>query len=261
MDHSNNISRISVQQIIDYSTCPLKVGQRLSGDEKMTPHDLFIVAGKEAVYAYFNALAQGFYTPTAISRAVKKFDEIWAEKQNNIVYDGRLNSYSGRLLIERIATIYEPKEDEIVAVNFPIEVALSPNLILVDQIDVLIINKKSGRGGKQTIRAINLHDVDSNCHERFLDFRASVFKMAIQAYLGSQTSRHYLYELRSFTSKDRVIKPKLQQRYPVIRLATNIAKAIRQKIWYPTTSKESCKQCHLKKTCQLSLIMGSTQIS
>lgn len=254
MGHTKQTSRISLQEIIDYCTCPLKLSQRLDGNDKLTGHDLFVKAGREAVYSYFNALAQGYYMPTAMSRATKEFDRIWVEHQHLITYDRRKAQYSGRLLVERLASMYDPKQDEVVAVNFPIELALTKNLIITDSIDVLLINKKSGKGGKRTIRAISTMDLASNDNERYMDMRAGIFKMAIQSYLGQQTKRHYTYEIRSFNSADKVITPKLNQRHDMVRLATNVMKGIKHKVYYPTTSKETCKQCHMKTICSLSLL-------
>lgn len=224
---------------------------RLQDDKRLTPHELFVKASKSAIYTYFNALAQKYTLHTAIAKAVKEFDEVWIDHQDNLIYDGRLKNYSGRLLMERIATIYTPRRDEVVAVNFPIELSLTSKLIVTDSVDILIINKEKRR---QTIRGISLMDTDSNNNERYLDLRANIFKMTIQRYLGNQIRRHYKYEVRSFTSPDKIIEPKLYQRYPIIRLVTNIMKGIKHGVWYPTTSKETCKQCHLKRICKMDLL-------
>lgn len=222
----------------------------------MTPHDLFIKAGRAAVYAYFNAIAQGYYSPTAITKAVREFDAIWLANQMLVTFDKRLGNYDGRLLVERLASVYNPKEDEVVAVNYPIELALTSNLILTDQIDVLIINKKSGRGGKQTIRGVCFQELDSNDNDRYTELRANLFKSAIQCYLGNQTRRHYSYEVRPFQGSDKVIDPKVDHRQHLTRLVTNVMKGIKHQVWYPTSSKETCRQCHLKKTCNFSLLTG-----
>lgn len=255
MARTSDVIKISIQDIIDYCTCPLKFGQAKKGSNRMTGHDLFIKSARAGVHAYYNAVAQGYSIPAAIARATKKFDIIWLEHYKDVVQDNRMTTYKGWLLAERIASTHNNSEDEVVAVNFPIEVALSSKIIVTDTIDVLIINQKHrSKGGKKIIRGISFVDLDQDDNERLLDVRASLMKTAIQRYLGTQTRRNYTYEVRPFMGKDLVIEPKSHQHRNLLRLAGNVSKSIRQEIWYPTTSKETCKRCHLNKTCNLSLL-------
>ena len=219
----------------------------------MTSRDLFIDSAKESVKIFFNSIAQGYKVPTSIGKCIKAFDSIWMSRINQVVFDQRIKSYNGSLIVERINQIWNERSDEVVGVNFPIEVSISKNVILNDRIDLLLINRKNK--GKITYRAINFFDMNSNDNERYLHLRAGVFKMAMQSYLGQHTRRNYAYEVWPFNGEQIFIDPKNTDRIDLARLVLNISKAIRQEIWFPTSSEETCKQCPYKKNCTFSLIL------
>jgi len=163
--------------------------------------------------------------------------------------------YDGHLLMTKIASIYSPKFDEVVATDFPLQLSFGEKFILKDTIDVLLINRSRGTCGKTVYRAIQLVDDDSNSNERYLQFRTCVFKMAMQKYLGPNTKRNYKYELRCLRSPDKLVMPEPFFVQHMRRVVFNIITGIKNKVWFPTTSKEVCKQCQFKKICSLTLII------
>jgi hypothetical protein len=127
---------------------------RDNGDDKMTSAELFEECSIKALKIFFNALANGSKYSTAIRKAIKRYDSLWVENSNRLILDYKPLSYDGKLLTERISSIYDPKLDEIVAVNFPIAATLRKDLIVTDTLDLLLIRREGFKKKKQTIRGI-----------------------------------------------------------------------------------------------------------
>jgi hypothetical protein len=186
---------------------------------------------------------------------MRAFDEYWMEHYHRIITDEGTMIYSGDLMISKIDQIYDPSRDEVVASSMPLEVSLSSKLILEDSVDVLIIRKESGANGKTTLRGINLEDPHPADNGRYVHLKAGLFRIAIQRYLGGHANkRHYLYEYWPLEGTKKIIDPKPFDIPTLFELSYKVSVAIQKKIFYPTMSKEICKACPHKKTCNLTLI-------
>lgn len=235
---------------MSYCSCSLQLKLKLEGNKQTTKDRLFEIAGKEALHVYFNKLAQLYSPHVAVEHALSTFDATWISNIKYINEEVSLSNYNGRLLLERINSFYTPSKDEVVAVKFPIQLSVSSKLIVTDVLDLLLINKQDT---KITYRGITFEGLSKNSNDRYLQMRSTLFKNAMQNYLGPSTKRNYLYEIRSF-SNDKLIEPKAGEKPALTRLCLNVYKGIKNNIWTATTSKETCRECPVNKTCSLSLL-------
>lgn len=223
----------------------------------MSPSDLFINAAKEGIYEYFKKVAMGQQKRVAIRGGMRKFDEYWITNQDKTIetQSDMFHMYEGDMMVGKINSIHDPKLDEIVGVKFPLELALSPKLILTDTVDILIIRRYKGGNARTVIRGISLEDSHPYDNKRYVAMKTAMFRYSVQRYLGgSQIKRNYEYEFRPLKGIDRCIELEPFDIPTMFQIVKNVSLGIDNEIYYPTMSKEVCRGCVFNRTCNLTLV-------
>lgn len=246
------MSHITVNEILDYASCPLRVKLRRENPEPITDTELHTKATKEGMYAFFHMKSLGRMQNYAISRAEMRFMEIWMGSK-----DKAIQSLSSAFTPEdqpmetRILSIYDRFTDCVAGVKFPISFTLSQSIIIEDTIDVVLVKNACG---KICIRGIQFEDDSFLGNTRYMEMRAAIFRLSVQSYLGPKTQRRYSYEFRPLRGSDKVITPEHFYVPIIAEVVRNISRSIAQELWFPTTSKETCRACAFRYMCDLSLV-------
>ena len=222
---------------------------------KLTPNDLYLISARAGVIEFFNSLALGSNKSSAINRAIKTFSQVWDREIDRTIEDtkDKISFYNGSMMVTMIGQIYNEEEDEVVATNFPLIVPIYNILYLHDKVDILLINTTPS--GKKTIRGISLENGHPWDNERYFSIRASVFRLAVQSYLGgSGIKRHYSYESRPLNASANITDANFIDVPVIYEICSKVSMGIDKSIFFPTMSREVCKGCAHKYSCDLSLV-------
>jgi len=259
------VTKISVEDIMVYATCPLQY--KLMKERKVTPShgDLFAKATLEALYVYFGRIGLGGGHEKSLKAATRRFVEIWGCATLDEKRDADAQRYfsEGNLLSTRIQSIYQPSIDEVAAIRYPVSHNVLGKITVEDVIDVIIIRRTTEyRGSTKTVfRMIQFYnDVDIFSgkplpyNNRYLELRAALGRLGLQADLDDRNVRNYTYEVRPVYGVDKTTIPKTRYSSPIFKVASSVAMAIDQKLWFATTSSDVCRSCHFKNSCSVSLV-------
>lgn len=246
---------VTLRDVLTYVSCPLKLKLTKDKVSKITPLDLYLSSARSGIIEFFNSLALRSSKSSAINRAVKVFTEVWAREVDRVIEDSKdkISFYNGAMMVTKINEIYNEAEDEVVATRFPLTIPVYNVLTIHDDIDVLIINNSPTK--KRTIRGISLEDIHPWDNDRYFSIKATLFRLAVQNYLGgSSMKRHYSYESRPLLTTNRTITDSFVELPILFDICMKVSQAIEKSIIYPTMSKEVCRGCAHKHSCDLSLI-------
>lgn len=246
---------ISLRDILTYVSCPLKLKLTKDKVSKLTPGDLYLSCARSGIVEFFNSLALRSSKSSAIDRAVKVFTQVWSRELDRTVEDAKdkISFYNGAMMVTKINEIFTEFEDEVVATRFPLAVPIYNSITIHDEVDILIIN--TNQYGKKTIRGITLEDIHPWDNDRYFSIKATLFRLAVQSYLGGSSSkRHYSYESRPLIGTSKTQTDTFIELPILFDMCTKVGHAIEKSIIYPTMSKEVCRGCAHKYSCDLSLI-------
>lgn len=245
--------KISFRDILSYITCPLKLKLK-TNPEILTNRSLYIKCAKATIDTYLNARANGFTNEKATKDAIRKFDTLWLSNIDKIDAIIDIHRAMPDMLFTKLSTFYNYR-DEIVATNFPIEMSMSPSVILTDTIDLVLISSGGTQDRQKICRLISYDTTYEARNKRLLDLRASFARLVLQRYLNyHDNKRAFSFELRPFFGKDITLEPAPGNYNNLRRLVLNICEAIKQDVSYPTINEQACKDCEYSSICSVKLI-------
>jgi hypothetical protein len=162
---------------------------------------------------------------------------------------------TGRMPSGLITSVFNPAKDDVVVANYEISLSVSPTVIVEDVIDVIIMRREGTRtNSRDKYRIIQFCDDPRINNNRYVDFRASLCRLALQRLLGSKAQRSYNYEIWPIYGKIKKLEPKTRYKPVIYTVANNVAHAINEELYYSTTSSSVCRNCEYRNHCSLSLV-------
>src|SRR3990167_2058500 len=137
------VKKISFDDIFTYATCPIKYKLKKSNAVQPLPRDIYAVATMNSIIRYFDYIGMGRSEKAAIKAATNRFVEEWSAYSVDLAKNADAYKFysKGNLLTTRIQSIYDPTRDEVAATRFPIEVSVTPSIIVTDSIDLILVHK------------------------------------------------------------------------------------------------------------------------
>ena len=274
------VRRISFSEIFDYATCPLKYKFKKEGLLPRATQDVYADITIDALQKFFSQVGMGKRIDTATKKATQYWVERWTAHEFGKDQQREAYKYfsKGKLLVTRISELYHPKQDKVATSSYPLEIAVTPSIIVTDSLDLLLVRtiKQHKMRDRVYYRLIQFCKEADVYNSRYLDYRSSMVRLALQRDLNTRldtsldystsgapgkggftmvsTDRSYIYEIRSIYGEDKVVHPRLHYLKTVYRITSNICNSIANGYFYATTSKEACRNCEFKNICQLSLV-------
>ena len=184
------VRRISFSEIFDYATCPLKYKFKKDGLLPRAVQDVYADVTIDALQKFFSQVGMGKRIHTATKRATEYWVERWYAHEFGS--DQKRDAYKyfskGKLLVTMINELYHPKDDKVATSKYPLEIAVSPTIIVTDSLDLMLVRaiKRSNIRDKVYYRLIQFCREADIYNTRYLDYRSSMVRLALQRDLNTR---------------------------------------------------------------------------